>query len=68
MSFGMVTAIGAEQLAVQKQAHMGHCIVERYCCPGREDGCKGISRPKSRDTDEHQNNQQVDRTTKIEVA
>ena len=37
---GMVTAMEAEQLAAQRQIHLGHCSVERYCCPGRECSCK----------------------------
>lgn len=23
-----------------QRTHLGHCTVERYCCPGREHGCK----------------------------
>ncbi|KAK4810463.1 hypothetical protein QYF61_004243 [Mycteria americana] len=36
----VVTAMEAEQLAVQRQTHLGCHIVAKHCCPGREPGCK----------------------------
>ncbi|GAB0207774.1 hypothetical protein GRJ2_003243100 [Grus japonensis] len=38
---GVVTAVEAEQLAVQRQTHLGCPIVARHCCPAREASCKG---------------------------
>ncbi|GAB0205792.1 hypothetical protein GRJ2_003044800 [Grus japonensis] len=38
---GVVTAVEAEQLATQRQTHLGCPILARYCCPAREAGCKG---------------------------
>ncbi|KAK4820393.1 hypothetical protein QYF61_025567 [Mycteria americana] len=61
-----------EQLATQRQSHLGCCIVAKHCCLGRELGCKSTHVdahvPKSRATEEHQNNQQVDQAAKMEVA
>lgn len=37
---GVVATMAAEKLAVQGKTHLGCCIVERYCCLGREPGCK----------------------------
>ncbi|GAB0210165.1 follistatin [Grus japonensis] len=38
--WGVVTAVEAEQLAMQRQTHLGCPIVARYCCPAREASCK----------------------------
>lgn len=40
--FGVVTAVEAEQLAKQRQTHLGCCIVARHCYQGREPGCKSV--------------------------
>jgi len=39
----VTTAMEEEQLAAQRQIHLGCPIVARYCCPAREADCENMS-------------------------
>jgi len=41
----VAAAMEEEQLAAQKQTHLGCPIVARYCCLARAVGCKSMSHP-----------------------
>jgi len=63
-SVGVGSAMEEEQLAAQRQTHLGCPIVARYCCLPRTVGCINMSCichvPKSQATKDDQNNKQVD--------
>jgi len=40
---GVATVMEEEQLAEQRQTHLGCPIVARYCCTARAAGCKSTS-------------------------
>lgn len=57
------------ELAAQRPTHMGLCIVERYCCLGRENGCTvhhvDPHVPKICAIAEYKNSQEVDQAARI---
>ncbi|GAB0182189.1 hypothetical protein GRJ2_000684200 [Grus japonensis] len=65
---GVVTAVEAEELAEQRQTHVG-CPIAAWLENLIVKVCHvDPHAPKNRATEEHQNNQQVDQAAKIEVV